>query len=375
MDNDVEMGNVEGDGTVNGAVDQDSEQADNGLGKSQNINGGNSLDILREASGRRRSNSGNVCRASIDSLHGISWTGLGNSSPAQLGVDSNLGSLGNGIRPVAKSCTIAQHVNTKDTILAREGDPGAWAVRHHKENFIQNIREKPPSNSILLGHWNRRPDHKSRRKASRGWKRVDDEKDFRISLAELQRMRLRKIQGQLVKHVAHMKLTDAESENWEGDLETYIKAVQDYDYMISRCKLPRDPFLVTGERSIDSYVLHSLLGDAKKDVSGDPIIIDGPWEDTTVPIGGTRNLVTARSEIVQFRQRLVIAAIAGSFLIAPMWLMVLHNTLYTCLVSTTVFVIVFGVVLAAFLDGPKEVMSGTAAYAAVLVVFVGLGNT
>ncbi|KAI0440466.1 hypothetical protein F4803DRAFT_527107 [Xylaria telfairii] len=172
-----------------------------------------------------------------------------------------------------------------------------------------------------------------------------------------------------------MKTTGEESEGWENDLKTYIKAVQDYDYMTSRCKLPRDPFYVTGERYIDSYVLHSLLGDARKDITGKPILVDTPWENSREPIGGTRNHMTAKSESTEFRKRIAIAAIAGFFLLGPMWLMVLHNTLYTCLVSTTVSVTAFGIILAYFLDSPKEVMSGTAAYAAVLVVFVGVGQT
>lgn len=55
-----------------------------------------------------------------------------------------------------------------------------------------------------------------------------------------------------------------------------------------------------------------------------------------------------------------------------MWLMVLHRTLYTALVSTTVFVVIFALAMALFLDGLKDVLSSTAAYSVVLVVFVGL---
>ncbi|KAI0481668.1 hypothetical protein F4859DRAFT_475549, partial [Xylaria cf. heliscus] len=262
---------------------------------------------------------------------------------------------------------------TEDTTLAEGGDPGLWAIRHHKSNLIENIKKKPTSNSILRHLWTRGQDAEIRSEASNEWQRPDEENDLRVSLAELQRMRLRKLQCQLVKHVAHMKTTGEEPENWENDLETYIKAVQDYDYMTSRSKLPRDPFYITGERYIDSYVLHSLLGDAMKDITEPPMLVDTPWENTKEPIGGTRNEVTAKSESAEFRKRIAIAAVAGFFLIGPMWLMVLHNTLWTRLVSTTVFVTVFGIILAYSLDSPKEVMSGTAAYAAVLVVFVGVG--
>lgn len=64
--------------------------------------------------------------------------------------------------------------------------------------------------------------------------------------------------------------------------------------------------------------------------------------------------------------------VGGIFLIAPMWLMALHNTLYTSLIATTVCVALFGLLMASVLEKPTDVMSSTAAYAAVLVVFVGL---
>lgn len=52
--------------------------------------------------------------------------------------------------------------------------------------------------------------------------------------------------------------------------------------------------------------------------------------------------------------------------------MVLHNTMWTGLISTSVFVVVFGVLVAWFLEDKEKVLASTAAYAAVLVVFVGL---
>ncbi len=50
--------------------------------------------------------------------------------------------------------------------------------------------------------------------------------------------------------------------------------------------------------------------------------------------------------------------------------MALHISLSTGLVFTTVYVTVFGVVLAIHLHHEKDLISDTAAYAAVLVVFV-----
>ena len=101
----------------------------------------------------------------------------------------------------------------------------------------------------------------------------------------------------------------------------------------------------------------------------------GSWkEGKAIPIGGTRNENHKESEWKNFRKRLQMAVLGGVFLLAPMWLMVLHRTKYTALVSTTVFVAFFGLIMAKFLEKEMDVLSVTAAYAAVLVVFVGLNT-
>jgi hypothetical protein len=154
--------------------------------------------------------------------------------------------------------------------------------------------------------------------------------------------------------------------------------LHDYDYMSTRSEEPSDPFLVTGERYIDHRVLHHAMGN-KRDffVSEEAYrLVDaiGPWRDDSTPIGGLRNENLKRSEWVRFRKRLEMAVMGAVFLLAPMWIMVLHRTRYTALASTTAFVAVFGLVMARFLEREMDVLSSTAAYAAVLVVFVGLNT-
>lgn len=92
----------------------------------------------------------------------------------------------------------------------------------------------------------------------------------------------------------------------------------------------------------------------------------------TDPVGHTRSDVTGLQDVRQFYRRLGLAMAGGAFLIVPMWVMVLHNTLYTGLVSTTVFVTFFGMLSAYYVREENDVIPTTAAYAAVLVVFVGL---
>jgi hypothetical protein len=77
-----------------------------------------------------------------------------------------------------------------------------------------------------------------------------------------------------------------------------------------------------------------------------------------------------------FGERLWMAAFGGAALIAPMHIMTLHPSKVTSLVTTSVFVTVVGVVLAKFMTDatPKDIIGATAAYAAVLVVFVGASS-
>lgn len=64
----------------------------------------------------------------------------------------------------------------------------------------------------------------------------------------------------------------------------------------------------------------------------------------------------------------------GTSLLVPMWLMVLNNTLYTTLAITTVAVALFGLLVAWLLEDGNDILGSTAAHAAVLMVFVGLGT-
>jgi hypothetical protein len=79
----------------------------------------------------------------------------------------------------------------------------------------------------------------------------------------------------------------------------------------------------------------------------------------------------------QFLSRLAMALFGGAALIAPMLIMTLHQSKLTSLLTTSLFVVVVAVTLAWWMEDAKnqDVMAATAAYAAVLVVFVGTGTT
>ncbi|KAK8122939.1 hypothetical protein PG984_011609 [Apiospora sp. TS-2023a] len=257
-------------------------------------------------------------------------------------------------------------------------DLSRYGVDDHRHQLIEPIKRVPSNiirivNYLTSGDWLKIFKRKDQKK--RSYKRKNPNDSFRLSLAEMQRMRLRNLQGKLVKHAAQLQFEGTEPKEWEFDLQQYIKALQDYDYMVTCSQKPEDPFLVTGERLVDDHLLTEALEQFKDQLQKKtPIFVPGPWDEKSRSVGGTRNENVAKAWAKGFHSRVAMAALGGFLLVGPMWLMVLHNTLYTCLVTTTVFVTVFGLLMARWLDKPMDVMSATAAYAAVLVVFVGLGT-
>ncbi|KAI0163066.1 hypothetical protein BJ166DRAFT_591896 [Pestalotiopsis sp. NC0098] len=253
--------------------------------------------------------------------------------------------------------------------------PDSWIFRHHKPGLIFGIHRQKENRFAKRARklWYGRKDAAAQ---PQYYPRRDADHSFQVSLVELQRIRLRKLQYRLVQHAVQMRYKDREPDEWESDLQSYIEAIKNYDYMIERSKSQRDPFLVTGQRTVDDFVIRTVFDLLKIDPGDfeDPISVADPWEDDMQPIGGTRLDNVKQSRIEGIRDRVLMATMGGAFLIGPMWLMVKRNDLTTSLVSTTLFVAFFGAFMAGYADKGKDVMSATAAYAAVLVVFVGVGN-
>ncbi|KAK4211281.1 hypothetical protein QBC37DRAFT_290673, partial [Rhypophila decipiens] len=289
--------------------------------------------------------------------------------------------------------------SSKDRIHLDREAPGDFVIRHHRDSLVVRLEDYEPGKlqSTVAGMKtklsNLRPgkspsdDDKDDEEAQRKKNAAaasGDGKRFRISFAEVQRMKIRKLQCQLVRHVVKMRLDGHESPGWEDTLEKYIKALQDHVYMEKRSKSIRDPFLATGEYAVDNYVLNCNIDNILAD---DPSIKLAsslrPWEPHQTrdplhnfePICGTRSGNIARTWYHGFKNRVVLAALGGAFLIGPMWLMVLKAGDLTGLIATTGFVAAFGITIAYFLEEGKDVLASTAAYAAVLVVFVGTSTS
>lgn len=179
---------------------------------------------------------------------------------------------------------------------------------------------------------------------------------------------------------------------------TSVQAFRDYDYMSSVIASSEfdDPFIATSENEAVARSMIEVLNLEQVTNAQWPVprqtrsgrhtlISEEVWKDVlsrTIdhfenivlpipPIGGTRRANIRATRASNLRLKLGMAMLGGLLLVGPMWLMVLHNTKYTALVSTSVFVFIFGLLAAWFFEKPLEVVAGTAAYAAVLVVFVG----
>uniref|UniRef100_A0A093VFN2 DUF6594 domain-containing protein n=1 Tax=Talaromyces marneffei PM1 TaxID=1077442 RepID=A0A093VFN2_TALMA len=270
-------------------------------------------------------------------------------------------------------------------------DDPSWIIDHHRHNIILRVykpeRASPTrfrntqfsQNAERHGN-NNQTETKSVR--GNGQDKGDDktskerEHSYRINFSELQRLHLRQLQHKLIQHAVDLRYNASEPAGWAEDLRQYVQALQDFDYMGKHIELPKDPFYVTGERFIERCMLQVAMKNRENDIHPlqcSEAVREWETEGTQpAPIGGTRNRNFQQAWVKDFRKRIGVAMVGGIFLIAPMWLMVLHNTLYISLVATTVCVALFGLLMASVLEKPIDVMSGTAAYAAVLVVFVGL---
>jgi hypothetical protein len=161
-----------------------------------------------------------------------------------------------------------------------------------------------------------------------------------------------------------------------------VQAVRDYDFMTDCSQRHNDPFDVSAMRLVDDEVMQRVASALKlwDDINYDDLHVASPklspgskeWESEPFPLGGTRSANLRMTWYTAFFMRLSFAFFGAAFLLAPMWIMVQSNTRNTCLFTTTGFVIVFGLIMAWRVDKPSDVLVATLAYAAVLVVFVGL---
>jgi hypothetical protein len=146
-------------------------------------------------------------------------------------------------------------------------------------------------------------------------------------------------------------------------------AVRDWEYMVEHAArtegdISRDLFVLSTAKPLSRELMlnKSIIEEEVNPPKSDWEILPG-WQ--------RRELFRQRTWRAQTR-RLGMAIFGGVALIAPMLLMVLHRDQTTALITTSVSTLLFAVFVANFTTSPPEVVvAAVAAYAAVLVVFVG----
>lgn len=102
----------------------------------------------------------------------------------------------------------------------------------------------------------------------------------------------------------------------------------------------------------------------------------GPWEvfNNANPYQPSPTLVNTRTMSAKkaFWTRVGAAAIGATFLIAPMWVLALQRNFYIHLGVATGCISAFGLLVSLYLESVDNVFAATLAYAAVIMVFVGI---
>ena len=133
-----------------------------------------------------------------------------------------------------------------------------------------------------------------------------------------------------------------------------------------RC-FERRPILPEKIKELARAISLNVPGNLSWDQNNHPILVRDVLDE----------VARQRAAADAFYRRSIFALLGGFALIVPMLIMKLYPTTLDVCLTTTLFVIAAALLLALFMKDtePKDVLGITAAYAAVLVVFVGTSTT
>lgn len=146
--------------------------------------------------------------------------------------------------------------------------------------------------------------------------------------------------------------------DWESMAEHQMRAAKE-----SR----QDPYLINSKYDIVKQVMdrHGLT-------SASTPGYDFGNLDEMIGIFNQRTRVNKSQRVKGAMNRLILGMFGGVSLVGPMFLMVFHRDIVTATATTSSAVFVFAAIMAFRTEAsPEMVVSTVAAYAAVLVVFVG----
>ena len=134
----------------------------------------------------------------------------------------------------------------------------------------------------------------------------------------------------------------------------------------------KDPFKLVTSKALDDKIIEE---------AGIPLPVgrdhlQKPYDFISPQLpGDSRAHIIRQREVEAIVKRFGVALVGGMALLIPMLIMVLHKDLLTTLLTVSVAVIIFSVLVAIYShQTTSEILTLTAAYAAVLVVFVGASS-
>ncbi|KAI1132724.1 hypothetical protein F5Y10DRAFT_260879 [Nemania abortiva] len=205
----------------------------------------------------------------------------------------------------------------------------------------------------------------------------DKENNTILNVATVQRLMLFHLQATIIEKVGPLVLRQLAGGNPLEDpglkkaLEDYVQGIRDWELMVEyEAKVgddkTKDPFHFSSKWSLtrEAMTKAGIQGGASGYFSSGLQANIGSFEQ--------RNQINRARTFRESSLRYSVAISGGLALVGPMWLMVLHKDKYTYLITTTVAVLLFASIVPRYSTaGPEVVVATVAAYAAVLVVFVG----
>jgi VIT1/CCC1 family predicted Fe2+/Mn2+ transporter len=138
-----------------------------------------------------------------------------------------------------------------------------------------------------------------------------------------------------------------------------------------------DPFIITSEKPLDLKLMFEAGLRTASDRANERIQMAIDKDDVILPPVPYRTRKYHKRDVSfrEFWTRFYMAFFGGLALVGPMLIMVLYKRRYTPIVTVSVSVFLFAVAVAAFSpEKPTTVLGVVAAYAAVLVVFLGTSS-
>jgi hypothetical protein len=138
-----------------------------------------------------------------------------------------------------------------------------------------------------------------------------------------------------------------------------------------------DPFIITSTRPLDLCLMNKAgVTQASPHFAHDlRKAIDFGYAILPPVRSRTRKNYIRETKVGAFWKRLYMAIFGGFAVVAPMLLMVLYKHILTSLLTTSLAVFLFALAMATFSTANAEtLLAAVAAYAAVLVVFVGTSS-